>query len=383
MRNWSLLALSLTLLPLAVAPCSAQASRQEARKSETFHADEVRRKINENMLVMVSGPFGATYLQLANDISVAVSQTDNVRVLPVASAGSRTNIGDILYARGVDLGIVSVQVLNAMKDSGEWGPNIDRRISYIAPLAVDTFQVLTRAEYNGLADLKGKKLSFNAKGSGTSVFGPKVLKALGAEPAEEINVGPGDAVQLLRRGEIDGAVCSCPMPVPAFSAIKPGAGLKFLEVPYVAALERDYVPTNLTDADYPNLIAPNQKSHTIATSTVLITFNWPPGTERYKKIERFVDAFFSNIDKLMEPTRHPVWKQVNIGATIRGWQRFSAAQRWLDRQAAKSATKGESPAAVDTTQARAQAARAAPRDPAEQERLFREFLEWSRNRPKR
>jgi TRAP-type uncharacterized transport system substrate-binding protein len=159
------------------------------RTSKSFHADEVRRKINENMLVMVSGPFGATYLQLANDIAVAVSQTDSVRVLPVASAGSRTNIGDILYARGVDLGIVSVQVLNAMKDSGEWGPNIDRRISYIAPLAVDTFQVLTRAEYNGLADLKGKKLSFNAKGSGTSVFGPKVLKALGAEPGEEINVG--------------------------------------------------------------------------------------------------------------------------------------------------------------------------------------------------
>jgi TRAP transporter TAXI family solute receptor len=335
------------------------------------------------MLVMVSGPFGATYLQLANDIAVAVSQTDNVRVLPVASAGSRTNIGDILYARGVDLGIVSVQVLNAMKDSGEWGPNIDRRISYIAPLAVDTFQVLTRAESNALADLKGKKLSFNAKGSGTSVFGPKVLKALGAEPGEEINVGPGDAVQLLRNGEIDGVVCSCPMPVPAFPTIKPGAGLKFLEVPYVAALERDYVPTNLTNGDYPNLIAPNQKIHTVATSTVLITFNWPPGTERYKKIERFVDAFFSNIDKLMEPTRHPVWKQVNIGASIRGWQRFPAAQQWLDRQAAKAAARGEWPAAVDVAQARAQAARAAPQDPAKQERLFREFLEWSRNRPTR
>jgi hypothetical protein len=173
------------------------------------------------------------------------------------------------------------------------------------------------------------------------------------------------------------------MPVPAFPTIKPGAGLKFLEVPYVAALERDYVPTNLTNGDYPNLIAPNQKIHTVATSTVLITFNWPPGTERYKKIERFVDAFFSNVDKLMEPTRHPVWKQVNIGASIRGWQRFPAAQQWLDRQAAKAAARGESPAAIDVTQARAQAARAAPQDSAKQERLFREFLEWSRNRPTR
>jgi hypothetical protein len=35
------------------------------------------------------------------------------------------------------------------------------------------------------------------------------------------------------------------------------------------------------------------------------------------------------------------------------------------------------PAGIDSTLARAQAAGSAPRDPAEQERLFQEFLKWS------
>jgi len=66
-----------------------------------------------------------------------------------------------------------------------------------------------------------------------------------------------------------------------------------------------------------------------------------------------------------------------MAATIRGWQRFAAAQEWLDRHAAMPVAV---PAGVDNTLARAQTARAAPREPAEQERLFQEFLKWSQKK---
>jgi hypothetical protein len=121
---------------------------------------------------------------------------------------------------------------------------------------------------------------------------------------------------------------------------------------------------------------------TIGTSTVLITYNWAPGTERYRKIEKFVNAFFANLDRLRKPPHHPTWKEINIGATIRGWPRFAAAQQWLDRQAAEAAAKAPPPGS-DLKQARAQEAQAAPRDTTEQERLFKEFLEWSNSRPRR
>jgi hypothetical protein len=169
--------------------------------------------------------------------------------------------------------------------------------------------------------------------------------------------------------------------VPAYSAVKPELGFKLLEVPYIPAFEESYLPASLTSEKYANLIAEGSKVETIGTSTVLVTFNWSPGTERYKKIEKFVNAFFANMDKLRQSPRHPVWKDVNIAASIRGWQRFPAAQQWLDRQAAEA--KAKAPPPDDASQARTQAAKAAPFNQAEQERLFKEFMEWSRTRPKR
>ncbi len=95
-----------------------------------------------------------------------------------------------------------------------------------------------------------------------------------------------------------------------------------------------------------------------------------------------MNALFSKIDKPRRPPHHPAWKDVNIAASIRGWQRFPAAQQWLDRQAAEAAAKAPSPG-VDVTQRRAQAAKEASQDAAEQERLFKEFMEWSRTKGRR
>jgi TRAP transporter TAXI family solute receptor len=371
------------LLALSSALCAGLGSAQTVHKGggkAPFTREVERSKANQNLLVLMGGGLGGPYLQLAHDIAVAVNDGDSLRVLPVASDGAFTNVRDIVLLKGVDLAITTVQILNALKASGEYG-NIEQQVAYIAPLSVDTFHVLARPEINSIQDLQGKKVSFNTKGSGTARFGPTVLKALGVTVAEA-TMAQGDALQAMRSGELDATLCSCPLPVPPFGSLQPGSGFKFLDVPYIPALEQDYVPANLTGANYPGLIAKDSRVQTIATSTILITFNWPRGTERYRKVEKFVNAFFSNFDKLKEPARHPAWRSVNLGAIIRGWQRFPTAQQWLDRQAAEAATAQKS-SAIDAAQARAHASKAAPHDLAEQERLFKEFMEWTKNRPKR
>jgi hypothetical protein len=56
-----------------------------------------------------------------------------------------------------------------------------------------------------------------------------------------------------------------------------------------------------------------------------------------------------------------------------------SAKQWLDRQAAEAPARG-----LEVAKVRAQAAKeATPHDTSDQERLFKEFLEWSRQRPKR
>jgi TRAP transporter TAXI family solute receptor len=353
-------------------PVGAQTAQLKAKATNPIR-ELLREKMNENLLILMCGSLGAPYIQLGHDISVVVNDGDNLRVLPVVSDGALTNVRDVLFLRGVDLGITTVQILNTLRASGEYGPNLDRLISYIAPLSVDTLHILARPGIESIKDLKGKKVSFNTKGSGTARFTPQVFKALGID-VQETTMAQGDAIQAMRNGELDATACSCPMPLPAFPNVKPEWGFKMLDVPYVSAFEQDYVPASITNDNYPNIVAKEQKVQTIATSTILIAFNWQRGTERYRRIEKFTDAFFSKAEELRKPPRHPAWRNVNMAAAINGWQRFPAAQDWLDRNTKPGTLTG----GIDSALARTQAARAAPGNPAEQERLFQEFLKWSR-----
>jgi hypothetical protein len=62
---------------------------------------------------------------------------------------------------------------------------------------------------------------------------------------------------------------------------------------------------------------------------------------------------------------------MNLAGTIPGWTRFPPAQELVKKA---TVARGN----LDPALARTQAARAAPNNPAEQERLFKQFLEWSK-----
>jgi len=377
MRVSLVLAFLLALSPLAVSTSSAQTRQKSTQppKAPPFSHAAEREKVNENVLMIVGGSPGGPWTQIAQDVGTVVSDGDNLRVLPVGGGVAKGNIRDVLLLRGVDLGVTRVEALNDAKASGEFGPNLDRRVAYITVLSVDMLQMLVRPEIESLKDLHGKTVNVWPKGSAIT----NILKKFGIE-IEELNLTMPEAIEQMRAGKNYGTGCMCLVPIPAFRNVSSDLGFKLLEIPYVAALEESYLPANLASENYPNLIGKGSKVQTIGSNHILISYNWQPGSERYRKIEKFVNAFFSKIDKFRQPPHHPTWREVNISGSIRGWQRFPAAQRWLDRQAADAKA---APRATDATQVRAQAAKAAPHDPAEQERLFKEFLEWSRKQPKR
>jgi hypothetical protein len=64
---------------------------------------------------------------------------------------------------------------------------------------------------------------------------------------------------------------------------------------------------------------------------VLAVFNWPRGSDRYRRIERFVERLFTNWDQFLVAPRHPKWRDVNLGATVPGWTRHIVAERILER----------------------------------------------------
>ena len=148
-----------------------------------------------------------------------------------------------------------------------------------------------------------------------------------------------------------------------------------MEVPYARSLQNSYVPAQLERALYPTLIADGQIVQTIAVDAVLITNNWPPTSERYHRIATFVDSFFSRFAEFRKPPRHPKWLEVNLSAKLPGWQRFAAAQDWLDR-AEQPKTVGNRDR-FDGVQSGNQSRGDPTLSEAEKQGFFQRFLEWS------
>ena len=314
------------LLPLLMLALCVPLSERAVAQTPASHR-QIRDRVNENVVFIMGGQSGATFNQLASDIAVVVSD-ENLRVLSVEGGAAVENVQDVLYLRNIDMALTTLEAMNYLKTSGEFGPSIVSQLAYIAPLFPNPLQILARGGATTIRDLNGKKVNFNNKGSATAQFVPKIFKTLGVN-VEEFYMPQKDAVEKLRRGEIDATICSCPGPVPAYVTVKPEWGLRFVSVPYEQSLQATYLPGYITNADYPALVPRDQEVKTISASTVLVSFNWQKGTDRYGRTAKFVDAFFSKIYEFQKPPRSPLWKSVNVAATIPGWRQFPAAEEWI------------------------------------------------------
>lgn len=347
------------------------AMAQDPAKDAALQREAVREKINENVIYLMGGQLGGGYLKLAHDVSVAIHDEQNLRVLPVVGGAAVQNVRDVLFLKGIDLALTTVQALNLLKESNEVGVRtLGSEIAYVAALFPDEMHVVVRKDVNSVKELAGQKVSFNNAGSQTAILSPKIFGALGIS-VQAVNMPQDDAIEKIKTGELAASVCICPKPIAALPNVQPSAGLKLIGVDYVPALQDGYLPAELTSDDYANLIPKGESIQTVATQTVLVTYNWPKGTKRYHKVEKFVEAFYLKFGELMKPPRNPAWKTVNLAATIRGWPRFPAAQEMVDKLLVRPAGDSGS-----TDQIRSVLARVAPNDTEKQNRLFQEFLTW-------
>jgi uncharacterized protein len=243
---------------------------------------------------------------------------------------------------------------------------------YIAPLFNEELHILARREIHTVADLAGRRVNFGEEDSGTNILARDIFRRLGLK-ATEINVDQNTAVEGMRNGDITATVFITGKPTNWLERYARENDFHLVPVPYVSSLEDDYLPATFTHEDYPNLIATDEKIHTLAVGSVLIAYNSPRTSERYQRLERFVNAFFSRISEFENPAQHPKWKEINIAAVWPGWSRFAPAERWLKQRRL----------AAPDADARAEFERYLDQSgnvpsATERERLFKDFLRWWR-----
>lgn len=334
----------------------------------------LRDQINANTVTVLSGNANGTYLYIAQDISFVLDDGDDVRILPVVGKGGAQNIRDLLFLRGIDMAIVSSDALGEVANQPQYG-NVSAQLRYITKLYNEEMHIMTRKEITSIEQLNGKKVNFSDAGSGTERTAGIVFDALGVRP-DKVNMSQKDGFEQLKAGQIDATILVAGKPSGAWRNLQIDMSqFHFLPVPWAEPLRERYFPTKFTHEDYPQLLGDGESVDTIAASAILAVYNWEPGTDRYQRVERFVDKFFSNIDKFSGPARHPKWRETNLTAELGGWTRFEPARKWLETH------KSSDPTALRDQFQRFlnEQARGIQLNTEQQEAMFRLFLDWQKS----
>jgi len=326
----------------------------QAQRQITY--DEKRRQANDIAVTIVVSGLSCTCARFAEDIRNVVNdlRPDGIRVLPVLGVGGLQNLNDVLFLKGIDMGVVDEDNLQLLKSRNpQLYADIEKRVQYITKLYNSEFHVVARNDIQSYEDLRGKKVSFNQKDSQTEVTAEIVFKMLNIE-VEHLNYDNDEALNKLRRGEISAMIVLTGAPQAALAKLTKEDGVHFLPLDeasspgdnYAALLDR-YQPARLTDDEYPALIPRGTNIRTIGNRALLVTYAWPENSPRYMRMTKFVREFFGKIDQFHDGARHPKWSEINIAAEIQGWTRFRPAADWIAENR-KVATANSAPQSADT-----------------------------------
>ncbi len=304
----------------ALAAVQAQPGQAQPAAPPQMGTNALTARANMGTVGIIAGGVDGTYIRIAADLAAVLDDGDLLRVLAIIGKGSLQNIADILLLRGIDIGILQSDAL-AFARRRRLLPGVETQIHYIAKLYDEEIHVLARSGIDGLEGLRGQVVNVDLRGSGTAMTASLVFDALGI-PVTVANDTQDVALTKLQRGEIAAMVFVVGKPARLFTGIPPGSGLRLLPIPATPALIETYLPSSFVAADYPALIPEGGAVETIAVGAVMAVYAWQPGSDRHRKVARFVEAFQGKFDQFLRPPRHPKWREVNLAAQVPGWVRF-------------------------------------------------------------
>jgi TRAP-type uncharacterized transport system substrate-binding protein len=331
-----------------------------------------RDAINANTVTIITAPVGGATAIFGADMARVLDNT-SMRVLPVLGKGPVRNVVDILYLKTIDMGMVVADVPEFYKLQYNI-PDIASKLRYIAKLYHNEIHVIAPTSVKSIFDLDGKHV---IAPTDVGYYAARVIFArLGIKPASwDYWTDDARAIQKIVDGEADAYITSTGKVFGLGRAIKnENRKLHLVPIDYDRRLHDMYLPSTLSGEEYPNLLPPGTTIDTIAASVLLVSFNWPENSERYRRTANFVNALFSNIEEFHKPPRHPKWSESSLNVKIPGWERFKGADDWL-AQHGKSRGDAVAKKLDDILGKKNDASNSSEADKAS---LLRQFQEWRR-----
>lgn len=174
-------------------------------------------------LRLAAGEVGGFFWEFSGLLSDAAAGMSEVEVVPLTTSGSLDNLYALISGRA--------ELAMTLIDAAYSHPSTD--LAAVGCVYENYFQVAVRADSTILAasDLRGRRVSTGAPGSGATVLSHRVLDAAGVsgpDAVREVQLSMKAAATALSDNEIDAVMWAGGLPTPAFA--EPRSEIRLLEL---------------------------------------------------------------------------------------------------------------------------------------------------------
>lgn len=195
---------------------------QEATGTENEEADKKETELPE-FISIITGGTGGTYFPLGGSFANIISDATGIQANAETSGASAENM-TTLQAEEAEIAFSQTDIASYAKEGKlMFEGNAVENVKAIGTLYPETIQIVTKAD-SGIAtveDLKGKKVSIGAPGSGTAANAEQILEVHGLTLAdiEKQDLSFDESVEGIQDGNIDAAFVTAGTPTGAVESL--------------------------------------------------------------------------------------------------------------------------------------------------------------------
>jgi TRAP transporter TAXI family solute receptor len=272
------------------------------------------------MGIVTGGPAG-TYYQFGLNLQELAKQ-DGINLRVDNSKGSIENIYAVYQRPKTQLGIVQSDVLAFVSrvQSNPVLKGIARKTKMVFPLYNEEIHLVGKSDIQSFDYLAGRKVAVGKEGSGTYMTAELLFKVSGVEPAQKLAIGTDEALDALKRGDIDAMFYVAGYPVKLFSEnVQPEDNLALIPITHKSILEF-YPQSEIPGGTY---AWQAETVPTAAVKAVLVSYDFR--NFHCQTVGKMAKLIYENMDWLAA-NGHPKWRSVDLNYQLKGWQQYDCVK---------------------------------------------------------
>lgn len=270
-----------------------------------------------SQLIIATGGTGGTYYPLGGGMADLIGKNAGVTATAQATGASAENIR-LIRDKKADIAFTQSDIA----DYASKGENMfaqDGKIDSfqaMGSLYNETIQIVVseKSNINSVADLKGKRVSVGAPGSGTEMNAQQILEMYGLkfEDLQIQRLSFADSAKAIQDGQLDGAFQTAGTPTAAITELAATSGVKIIpvdadKIDALIAKYPFYVKTTIPGNTYQTVA---EDISTVSVKAMLVV----RGDLSEDLVYKATKAIFENTDKL----GHAKAKEITIEEGLAG-----------------------------------------------------------------